>query len=270
MHAAAAARARGWFVVWGAWAVLIIVLAIRRRGRNIKQASAKRELVGAMAVGKEAVVPNAMEATRQYVEEKAADELSDPEPHHFVLVAAVFPIVLPKEADVGLIEIEQATVGDRDAMGVSRKIGQDLFGTGKGLFGIDGPCGCAQGHQSGGKCLCLVETDEISKELQFAGIECCRQTFEEHTSEQAGEHTNGKKGSRLAGNPTVAIRRNAATRNDAVNVRIYAERRIMPSWRRECCPRRRHRVKVTPHIFWRGQPAATLPKACPAPGIARA
>ena len=51
---------------------------------------------------------------------------------------------------------------------------------------------------------------------------------------------------------------------------IYAERRIMPSWRRECLPSSPHRVEFTPHNFWRGRPGATLPKACPAPGSGQA
>jgi hypothetical protein len=36
--------------------------------------------------------------------------------HDFALVIAALPIVLPEEADVCLIEIKQATVGDRDTM----------------------------------------------------------------------------------------------------------------------------------------------------------
>jgi hypothetical protein len=210
-------------VVGSAWAVLIIVVAIHRRRGNIKQASAKRELVYAMAVGKETVVTNAMEATWQYVEEKAAYKFGDLDSHDFALVNTVFPIVLPAEADVGPVEIEQATVGDRDAMGVAREIGQDLLGTSEGLFRIDDPFGCAQGRESGGKRLRVVETDKIGKELQFAGIECCRQTAEEQAPEQAREHANGKKGSGLAGDPTLAIWRDAATRNDAVNVRVVME-----------------------------------------------
>jgi hypothetical protein len=215
-------------VVEGAWAVVIIVVAIHRRRGNIKQASAKRELVGAMAVGKEAVVTNSMEAIRQYVEEEAADELGDLDSHDFALGTAAFPIVLPAEADVGLVEIEQATVGDRDAMGVAREIGQDLLGTGEGLFGIDDPFGCAQGRESGGKCLRLVETDESDKELQFTGIECCRQTFEEQVPEQAREHVIRKKESGLASDPTLAIRRDAATRDDAVNMRVVAPTPTIP------------------------------------------
>ena len=55
-------------MVGGAWVDVVIVVVIRRRRGNIEQGSAKRELVGAVAVGKETVVTNAMEATRQYVE----------------------------------------------------------------------------------------------------------------------------------------------------------------------------------------------------------
>jgi hypothetical protein len=67
--------------------------------------------------------------------------------------------------------------------------------------------------------------------LQFTGIECCRQTFEEQTPKQARELLRGKEPG-LADNPTLAIGRDAATRNDAVRMRIYVEHRIMQSWRR--------------------------------------
>src|SRR3984893_9897963 len=120
-----------------------------------------------------------METIRQHMEEEAANELGDRDAHDLALVIAAFPIVLPEEADMGLVEIKQATVGDRNAMRVAREIGQDLLGTGEGLFGIDEPFGCAQGRESDGKCFRLVEVDEIGKELQFTGIECCRQTSEE-------------------------------------------------------------------------------------------
>src|ERR1700676_5623815 len=152
-----------------------------------------------MSVGKEAVAANAMEAIRQHMEQEAAYELGDRDSHDFALVIAAFPIVLPAEGDVGLVEIEQASVGDRDAMSVAREIGQDLLGTGEGLFGIDEPFGSAQGRESGGKCPRLGETDEITKELQVTGIECCRQTFEEQAPEHGREHFR-KKAPGPAGN----------------------------------------------------------------------
>jgi hypothetical protein len=41
---------------------------------------------------------------------------------------------------MGLVEIEQAAVGDRDPMRVAREIGQDLVGASEWLFGVDDPC----------------------------------------------------------------------------------------------------------------------------------
>src|SRR6266478_3462523 len=95
--------------------------------------------VGAVAVGEEAIMSNAMEAGRQHVEQETPHELADVEAHDFALVITALPIVLPAETDEGLVEIEQAAVGDRDAMRIAREIGQDLLGTGEGLFGIDDP-----------------------------------------------------------------------------------------------------------------------------------
>src|SRR5712691_1018781 len=75
-------------------------------------------------------------------------------------------VLLPAEADVRLVEIDQAAIGDRDAMGVARKIGQYLLGTAERLFSIHDPFGCAHERQRGGKCLRVVETDELSTELE--------------------------------------------------------------------------------------------------------
>jgi hypothetical protein len=169
-----------------------------------------------------------MEATRQHVEEEAAYEFRDLDSHDFVLVNAVLPIVLPAEADVGLVEIEQATVGDRDAMGIAREIGQDLLGTTERFLRIDDPFGCAQGCESGGKRLRVVEASKIGEEFQFTSFECCRQTFEEQLLEHARKHPNGKKRSGPAGDPTFAVRRDASSRDNAMRVRMMAPTPTIP------------------------------------------
>src|SRR6516165_6779719 len=121
---------------------------------------------------------NAMKAARQHVEQETPHELADVEAHDFALVSTALPIVLPAETDVGLVEIEQAAVGDRDAMRIAREIGQDLLGTA-----------------------------EIGEELQLAGGVHGFKTLQEQAPEQAGEYADRKKEAGLAGNPTLAIRR---------------------------------------------------------------
>src|SRR6185312_14846728 len=95
---AAAGAAMGW-----GWCVRFVG---RWRGWRVEQLAAERQLVGAVTVGEEAVVTDAMEAVRQGVQQEAADELIDAEAHDLRL--AVVAIVLPTESDIGLGEVDEA------------------------------------------------------------------------------------------------------------------------------------------------------------------
>ena len=88
-----------------------------------------------MAVGKQAVVTDAMEAGWEDVEQEAAHELAGVETHDLAPMTAVLAIVLPAETDMGRVKIEQTAVGDRDAMRIAREIGQDLQRTGEAVRG---------------------------------------------------------------------------------------------------------------------------------------
>jgi hypothetical protein len=78
----------------------------------------------AMAVGEEAIMPDAVEPVRQGVEQEAADELVGLKRHD--LRFAVMSIILPAEGDRGASHAEEAGVSDGDAMGVAGEIGQHL------------------------------------------------------------------------------------------------------------------------------------------------
>ena len=122
-HATAAAWARWRFVAEGGRAGVIAVGLRGSRRWQIESPSTEFELVGAMAVGEQAVVTDAMEAGWEDVEQEAAHELTDVETHDLAAMTAVLAIVLPAETDMGRVEMEQTAVGDRDAMGVAREIG---------------------------------------------------------------------------------------------------------------------------------------------------
>jgi len=90
--------------------------------------------------GEEAVVADAVEAVRQHVQEKAADELVGREGHGLEPVAAFDPVVLPLEGDARVVERDEAGVRDRDAVGVSGEIGEDGLRPGERPLGVDDPC----------------------------------------------------------------------------------------------------------------------------------
>src|SRR5947199_8378939 len=81
-------------------------------------------IVGARAFGEQAVVADAVQALGQNVDEEAADELEGPECHLLISIAALGAVVLPLESDALLVAGDQAAVGDGDAVGVTRQVGQ--------------------------------------------------------------------------------------------------------------------------------------------------
>ena len=56
--------------------VIAVDAGIGRDERTTEEVAAKLDFAGAVAVGEQAVMPNAMKAVRQHVQQEAPDELS--------------------------------------------------------------------------------------------------------------------------------------------------------------------------------------------------
>jgi hypothetical protein len=69
-------------------------------------------------------MPDAVEAARQDVDQKAADELVGGQRHDLLAFGAIAAIILVPERHAGLVEADEPSVRDGDAMGVAREIGQ--------------------------------------------------------------------------------------------------------------------------------------------------
>jgi len=78
-----------------------------------------------VAIGEQAEVADAVEAVRQCVQQEAADELGRTQRHHAHRIAMA--IIAPAEGDGVIIEVDEAAVGDGDAVGVAAKIGQHVL-----------------------------------------------------------------------------------------------------------------------------------------------
>ena len=124
---------------------LAIVDRFGRRSRlwRLKYRSDAREFGDAAGVRQEAKMTDAAEPLRQYVEQKATDELLNLERHHFRFVAGA--IILPPEADTAVLTGKEPAVGDRNAMGVTPKIGENLLWSAEGTLGVDDPFDLAEG-----------------------------------------------------------------------------------------------------------------------------
>jgi len=95
-----------------------------------------------IAIAREAVIADALEASRQHMEQEAADEFLGREGH--CSPGSAVAIVLPAEANLAIVDGEQAVVGNGDAMRVASQVVEDLLRSGEGRLGVNHPFGSAQ------------------------------------------------------------------------------------------------------------------------------
>jgi hypothetical protein len=123
---------------------------------------------GALAAGEQATVSDAVEARRQHVHEKAADELVGGKRHRFVPLGAFDPVILPLEGDAFLVTCDQAAVRDGDTVGVAGEITQDFLRTAEGVLAVDDPLCVPQRRQIGGERARIDQSGMLAEERQCA------------------------------------------------------------------------------------------------------
>ena len=111
-------------------AIILLDLAFGLGRRHMQQLATQGEFLLPIAIAEKAVVANALEAFGQDVKQESADELLGGERHRLVL--APVAIVLPAEVNLPVVDVEQAVVGDGDAMGVAADVLRTSSGPAKG------------------------------------------------------------------------------------------------------------------------------------------
>jgi hypothetical protein len=101
-----------------------------------EQALDEAQMGGAIAISQKPIVADSDEALGQGVEEKAVDKLHRTEGG--LLEDIVLPVFVP-EADHAVFKINEATVGDGDAVGVTGEILKDMLSVRDGIPYTDDP-----------------------------------------------------------------------------------------------------------------------------------
>ena len=112
---------------------------------------------------------DAVDALGQHVEQEAADELACFQCHGAIALPPIATIILVSEGHAGLVERDQAAVGDGDAVCVARQVGEHGLRPGEGRLGVDERALLAERRQDGGKGLLIAEAEMIAEEAQTAG-----------------------------------------------------------------------------------------------------
>ncbi len=141
------------------------------------------KLLFAVAIAEKTVIADAMETLGQDVQQKAADELVGRHGHDLLPIAV--PIILPAKTHRAVLDIDEAVVGDGDAVRVAADVVGHLLGPGEGRLGKDHPVGLSQRRQIAPEGVAFFEALQVGEELQLAGVEGFLQVLEEQTPEQA-------------------------------------------------------------------------------------
>src|SRR5215468_2700832 len=104
----------------------------------------------------------------QNVEQEAPDELVGAERHCAVPRRSVAAVILVAEGHATLIEGNEATVRDGDAMGVAGEIGKHCFWPGEGRLGVDEPILSLERCQMCGKDLAPTQALDLAQEREPA------------------------------------------------------------------------------------------------------
>src|SRR3954471_1407619 len=111
-------------------------ISVRQRRHSLEKLAAEPEPIGPVTVREQAIVPDALKAAWECVQQETAHELAGIQRHH--LGPSTLAIVLPAKADIVAGERNQPTISDRHPMRVARQIGQTLGRTGKWALGVTG------------------------------------------------------------------------------------------------------------------------------------
>jgi len=114
--------------------------------------------------------------------------------------------------------------GDGHAVRVAAHIVEDLLRAGEGRCGVDHPLGLSCRGQILHKCLPIGEGVKRPEEVQLVGGEGGVERLEQQPPEEAREHAHGEEEPRSARDPPRTVEREAAAREDTVQMGMVHQR----------------------------------------------
>lgn len=160
------------------------------------------------------------------MEEEAAEELDSVEGESFF--DAPVAVILPAEVDAAVYDLEQAMIGDGDAVSVAAEIVDDLGGAAEGALGVDDPALMGGRPQPTTKRLWVRESGQIAKEREMSLLEGFEQGLTKEMAEAGAEDFDREEEmlavflGTTARDPALAVGRQTSTRYDAMQVRVMS------------------------------------------------
>jgi hypothetical protein len=182
------------------------------------QRSAQCEQRAPISVGKESKVTDLHKADWEYMHEETANELDGVNRQGFLRIAV--SRIPPSECDVPTFTTHESAIGDGNSVRVASEILQNVFWPAEWAFGINDPSFLFQSLIEEIESCRTTETGKSADQSEFLLAVIACECSQELVSKPGAKYADRKEKALAAMDPSRAIKRKAACRNQAVQVHV--------------------------------------------------
>jgi hypothetical protein len=153
--------------------------------------SAKREIMFLGAVGEKSEMANTDEAQGQSVEKESSNEFLRRQGHGLALVAV--PAISKGKGDDSVFDVEDAIVGNGDAMRVAAEVVEDFLGPAERRLGVDDPWLLIKLSDQVVESGLSLEKSGLAREDELAADKGLAEEVDILAAEYSGESFDGKE-----------------------------------------------------------------------------
>src|SRR5215472_7037659 len=154
------------------------------------------------------------------MEQEAPDELVGAERDCAVPRLPGASVILVAEGHAALVERDEATVRDGDALGVAGEIGEHRLRPGEGRLGVDEPVLPLERCEMCVEGLAATQVLDLAKEREPALCMGIGEARQEEPPEQTGQYAHWQEEAGFAAHPARPVERYPAARHDHMDMRV--------------------------------------------------
>jgi hypothetical protein len=152
------------------------------------------------------------------MEKEPSKKLRGVQAHRALAIA--LGVVFPTKGDLSVFHRHEPVVGDRDAVGIAGEVFEHLLGTAEWRFGIHHPVFVSKWLEPSFPALETLQIAKVSVERELLLLPSPLELSCELAPEEPAQDPDGQKKPVSAAHPLFAVEADAATRNNAVQMRM--------------------------------------------------
>ena len=187
---------------------------------GVEQLTAQDQILLFVAAGKQAVVPDALKARRQGMQQEAANELFGGDGHAPGFLAIGGTVILVLEGNLIAVQGENPLIGNGNAVSKAAQIFENLWRPSEGSLGVDDPFDFFERFDESAKNRGIGQCGDLAGELELLVLKGWFDGLQQEPPEHCGQNLDWKKEFGLTVKPLGVIVIEATASDYAMDVRM--------------------------------------------------